>query len=96
MTKTKTAEAKQYHKWLKQQRKLCVVCGSIATDIHHLANKSLSPRRDDLRIIPLCKEHHQGNNGIHTLGLSWYDRFISLDKCVEMSNRLYKEFKEVE
>jgi len=88
--KKKTTEAKKYHEWLHTQK--CVVCFKCGIEAHHLTHKSLSPRRDDLRMIPLCPEHHRGMRGIHTMGLSWYDAFISLENCIEISRELYNKF----
>lgn len=44
----------------------CILCGGIAS-IHH-AETGAGGRRNHMKVIPLCHAHHQGNEGIHTLG----------------------------
>lgn len=44
----------------------CLVCGFNPVDAHHVRT-GLKPR-DDARIVPLCREHHQGRTGFHGLG----------------------------
>lgn len=46
----------------------CLICGG-QTNIHHLMKHPDKIRRRDHRfIVPLCQEHHQGNEGVHGLG----------------------------
>jgi hypothetical protein len=43
----------------------CVICGKPAC-IHHI--RITGEPRDHKKVIPLCWDHHQGPNGIHTMG----------------------------
>lgn len=45
----------------------CVVCGARPVDVHH-AGTGMGGRRDHMQILPLCQEHHTGENGIHKVG----------------------------
>lgn len=46
----------------------CLICGSPAS-IHHLMTAPGKERRRDHRyVVPLCREHHQGDTGVHGLG----------------------------
>lgn len=57
----------------------CVVCGSPYVQHHHIlygvANRKISDKYG--YIIPLCREHHTGNHGIHfnkEMDLYWKQR----------------------
>lgn len=45
----------------------CLICGKPRTDMHHCipgnANRRLSD--EDELVIPLCKEHHEGDMSVH-------------------------------
>lgn len=46
----------------------CLVCGQ-AANVHHLMKHPDKIRRRDHRfVVPLCRDHHQGNEGVHGLG----------------------------
>ena len=46
----------------------CLVCGQTA-NVHHLMKHPDKIRRRDHRfVVPLCKTHHQGDQGVHGLG----------------------------
>ena len=46
---------------------LCVVCGSPYTERHHIFYGIANRRKSEQwgYVIPLCREHHTGPNGIH-------------------------------
>lgn len=46
---------------------LCVICNRPATDHHHCLKgvKQRSLADEDGLILPLCREHHQGNLSVH-------------------------------
>lgn len=49
----------------------CALCrhlgyGETPAHIHHI--RRLGMKRDNADVIPLCPEHHTGNNGVHGLG----------------------------
>ena len=55
----------------------CILCSEIlgitgfAAELHHVrrygAKRSASP------VLPLCPEHHRGNNGVHGLGTKGFE-----------------------
>lgn len=63
----------------------CLVCGSPYPEVHHVL---FGPNRKNSDkyglIIPLCAEHHRGNNGPHM------NRKIDL-KYKEMAQRKFEE-----
>ena len=85
---------KNFYEWLHQNKK-CEICGkSTDKEIHHITHKTLSPRRDDFRVIVLCTDHHIGNKGIHHMGLKWYDSFMPLNICLKRSEEYIIEYLE--
>lgn len=46
----------------------CIICGSPASAHHIRHGMGLSQKSSDYETIPLCHYHHQGAEGIHTLG----------------------------
>ena len=49
----------------------CIICMR-PSEIHHLIGykySSLSKKADDSNTIPLCVEHHRGQQGIHHMGM---------------------------
>ncbi len=59
----KTAEDTAHMSWVASQG--CMICGGLAC-VHHV-RKNGEPR-DHRKTIPLCYNHHQGVEGIHTRG----------------------------
>ena len=57
----------------------CVVCshfdlGVTPANLHHIREgQGMSQRSSDWLVVPLCKEHHQGQAGIHSG--QFYQRF---------------------
>lgn len=46
----------------------CLICGAPA-NVHHIMHApDKVKRRDHRRVAPLCREHHQGDTGVHGLG----------------------------
>ena len=46
----------------------CLKCGKPAS-LHHLMKAPGKVRRRDHRfVVPLCRDHHQGDEGVHGLG----------------------------
>ncbi len=68
----------------------CVICLRPA-EIHHLIGykySSLSKKADDSNTIPLCVEHHRGNQGIHHLGMrAWEKVFGTQEYLLEVVNK---------
>jgi hypothetical protein len=52
----------------------CIICYGPAS-IHH-CDTGQGGRKDHMKALPLCHWHHQGEEGIHTLGRKrWSARF---------------------
>lgn len=46
----------------------CIVCGGPAM-VHHIrSGMGMGQRASHYQTIPLCYNHHQGREGIHTIG----------------------------
>lgn len=45
----------------------CIICGKPRTDMHHIFKgvKHRSLCTEDELLIPLCREHHEGNMSVH-------------------------------
>ena len=69
----------------------CIICGKPRTDMHHCL-KGVKHRHlatEDELLLPLCKEHHEGNMSVHhnkemmimsqIIGQLAYER----DRCAE-------------
>lgn len=46
---------------------LCLVCGSPNVEVHHVIHGTANRKYADADglVVPLCPEHHRGNNGVH-------------------------------
>ncbi len=50
----------------------CVICGYWPVSVHHVISGRFSQRKaPDTQTIPLCWNHHQGPEGIHTDKAAW-------------------------
>lgn len=55
-------------------RLACVICGARPVSVHHCISGRYGQRKaPDTDIIPLCWNHHQGPDGIHTSKEAWED-----------------------
>ncbi len=63
--------------------------------IHHLTGikyRATGKKANDEHSIPLCHRHHQGEDGIHTLGMRvWEERFGKQEVYLEMVNEYLDE-----
>ena len=46
----------------------CVVCGHPPPSAAHHCLTGMGRKKNHFKVIPLCWSHHQGINGIHTIG----------------------------
>ncbi len=54
----------------------CVICGTRPVHVHHVISGRYSQRKAwDTQVIPLCWNHHQGPDGIHTDKRAWEERY---------------------
>ncbi len=64
----------------------CILCrhlglGETPACLHHVREgQGLSQRASDWLVIPLCKEHHQGDSGWHGLGPGGFYQRYKLDE----------------
>lgn len=48
---------------------LCEVCGAHGPSIHHIIHvNGQRITKDDMLVVKLCRDCHQGNGGVHDLG----------------------------
>lgn len=45
----------------------CIVCSSRPVSVHHALTGG-GGRKNHMKVLPLCYGHHQGKQGIHTIG----------------------------
>lgn len=83
--KTGTASGKKHMARVAQLP--CIICGSWPVNVHH-AETGGGGRKDDMKVLPLCYNHHQGRDGIHTIGRKvWRDRFgTETELLVQVAN----------
>lgn len=63
-----TAAVKRYWNWLEQNFPHCV-CGRLRECFHHIIHVNWQRiTKDDMLVIGLCRECHQGSRGVHNLG----------------------------
>lgn len=83
----KAPTKKQRERWEKIRALGCILCGGIAS-IHHLGTGA-GGRKDHDKVIPLCWAHHQGSDGIHTLGRKvWQVIYGNEEELLEKLGRL--------
>jgi len=76
----------------------CLVCGAWPVDVHHVVGYAdrmgRAPKRHD-RVAPLCKAHHDVQNGprdsVHALGHRGFYKVHRIDLLSE-AIRLHREF----
>lgn len=88
-----TEHEKQYLEWLQMQvHYRCFDCGEYWNDWHHVKFKS-TDRKNHLRLIPLCKEHHTGNRlSPHGTPSKWRETYTIEEQNLE-ANKIYREFR---
>lgn len=58
----------------------CILCrhlgyGETPASLHHIREgQGMAQRASDYLVIPLCREHHQGDTGFHGLGEREFER----------------------
>lgn len=76
----------------------CSLCrhlglGETPASIHHRRTGTGLMRAGHDQAMPLCHHHHQGKEGVHTLGRrAWEDRFgITELELIDSTNKLLEE-----
>jgi hypothetical protein len=79
----------------------CILCSEILgfegspAELHHV--RRYGTKRATSPVLPLCPEHHRGNNGLHGLGVKGFERKyeISCERLLErVSEKLGKGISE--
>jgi hypothetical protein len=79
----------------------CILCSEILgfegspAELHHV--RRYGTKRATSPILPLCPEHHRGNDGLHGLGVKGFERKyeISCERLLErVSEKLGKGISE--
>jgi len=85
--------AKQYMGLVADQG--CYICRQFAEIHHNTENRAYSKKSSDFDIIPLCLNHHRGQDGIHHIGVrKWESINGDQDKIVEeVKKRAEEELK---
>lgn len=67
----------------------CSVCGKRPVEVHHKRrDRAFGKRADDTETFPLCREHHQGNEGIEKMALdAWEARFGAEDHHIRLTRK---------
>lgn len=54
-------------RWMQRVADLgCLICGQPA-ELHHVREgQGAAQRAQDALVVPLCPDHHRGNDGIHS------------------------------
>jgi hypothetical protein len=78
---TKPTKA-QLERWQLLALDGCVLCGAPA-NIHH-CHTGAGGRKDHDKVLPLCHYHHQGDEGIHTIGRkAWEAKYGTEQKLMD-------------
>ena len=84
----KSAADKRHHAAVAQMP--CLACGALPVDVHHVVGYADRPgrltKRHD-RVVPLCKAHHDVQNGprtsVHALGHRGFFKAYGIDLMAE-------------
>lgn len=83
-----------YFWWLRTYKPECIICCDTA-DIHHIDFAEGWNIKHDDRVVMLCHHHHQGVDGIHTIGAnSWYAKFKTFEELEFIANKNFKQWRE--
>ena len=67
----------------------CAICGQ-PPQIHHLIGiryKGMGQKANDIYTIPLCMNHHAGQQGIHKVGKKqWEHQYGTQEELLEVTN----------
>lgn len=83
----KAPTIKDRERWERIRELGCSVCECFAA-IHH-AETGMGGRKDHKKVFALCYHHHQGQEGIHTLGRKkWQIKYGSEQEHLEKVKEL--------
>jgi len=76
----------------------CAICGQ-PPQIHHLIGtkwRGMGQKADDRHTIPLCLNHHTGQQGIHKVGMrQWEFQYGTQEELLEITNHKIEMIKEI-
>jgi len=68
---TPDAKQKRYHEWVREKN--CLICDRYAAIHHVISDGDARISKDHYMVVPICYDHHQGQEGYHELG---HDKFL--------------------
>lgn len=77
----------------------CMACrllgyGDTPAQLHHVREgQGMAQRASDWLVIPLCREHHQGKNGIHGHGFEAMNKLTEMDLLAATVERVFNGVK---
>lgn len=80
----------------------CILCqklgyGQTPAQIHHIREgQGMSQRASDYLVIPLCREHHQGDSGIHGLGTRGFEARYKVSELDLLADTIKAVFNEMD
>ena len=86
--KQATKAERQYMERVASLR--CSVCNAYEVTVHHCRiNTGMGVRPSHYQTIPLCHFHHQGAEGIHTIGKkTWEAKYGTQQEMLEKTKEL--------
>jgi len=62
----------------------CLICGGIPEIHHNTKNRGYGAKSSNYDIMPICPDHHRGEEGIHHIGVkTWEDKYGDQDDLVK-------------
>ena len=62
----------------------CLICGGIPEIHHNTKNRGYGTKSSNYDIMPLCPDHHRGEEGINHIGVkTWEDKYGDQDDLVK-------------
>lgn len=62
----------------------CIICGGIPEIHHNTKNRGYGAKSSNYDIMPLCVNHHRGEEGIHHIGVkTWEAKYGDQDELVK-------------
>ncbi len=84
-----------YLSWLhNDEQPCCMVCSTrLGINMHHV-KKNSTDYRDDSKIIPLCVEHHLGNELSPHGTAAIFRKVYPMDQQLAFAEELYNKYKD--
>jgi len=73
----------------------CAVCGDTAVEVHHKTGAGMGLRASHFETMPLCVNHHRGQEGIHTIGRKqWEELYGTQDDLIQWTQQQIEQREE--